>query len=220
MQLFPILVVVVILAADGGLAVSEADLPVPGWASLTIAIAPVAALLLFVAGWMSWCRRRLARGQAAHLVIAADRLMNLARWLMLADYAAAVLLAGWLRTVRVAVGDLVLVDELITILPPVLGAAALWWVHYPIERTLREALLMRRLDLGKPVYSIPGRWRYVFRQLRLHILLLLVPVLLILAAAETIRLLLERLPDGKLPEWLADGATFAVSYTHLRAHET
>lgn len=210
MQLFPILVVVVILAADGGLAVSEADLPVPGWASLTIAIAPVAALLLFVAGWMSWCRRRLARGQAAHLVIAADRLMNLARWLMLADYAAAVLLAGWLRTVRAAVGDLVLVDELITILPPVLGAAALWWVHYPIERTLREALLMRRLDLGKPVYSIPGRWRYVSRQLRLHILLLLVPVLLILAAAETIRLLLERLPDGKLPEWLGDGATFAV----------
>ena len=33
---------------------------------------------------------------------------------------------------------------------------------------------------------------------------------MILAAAETIRLLLDRLPDGKLPEWPADAATFIV----------
>jgi STE24 endopeptidase len=210
MQLFPILVVVVILAADSGLAASESDLPLPGWASATIAIAPIALILLIVGGWLSWCRRRLARGRSTRLILAADRVLHFARWLMLADYAAAVLLAGWLRTVRSVVGDLVLVDELLTMLPPILGAAALWWLHYPVERTLREALLMRRLDLGKPVHPIPGRWRYVFRQVRMHILLLLVPILLILGAAESVRLLLTRLPGGPLPEWVGDVATFLV----------
>ncbi|MDY7109298.1 MAG: M48 family metallopeptidase [Planctomycetota bacterium] len=210
MQIFPILVVVVILAADSGLAASEGDLALPAWGPATIAIAPILAILLMVGLWMRWCRRRLGQGRSAHLIMIADRLMHLARWLVLADYAAAVLLAGWLRTVRHTVGDLVLVDELLTMLPPILGAAALWWLHYPIDRALREALLMRRLDLGKPVYPMPGRWRYVFRQLRLHIFLLLVPILLILGSAEAISLGLARLPDGPLPEWAGDAATFAV----------
>jgi Zn-dependent protease with chaperone function len=210
MQIFPILIVVVILAADSGLAASETDLTLPAWGPAAIAIAPILAILLLVGLWMSWCRRRLGQGRSAHLIMTADRLLHVARWFMLVDYAAAVLLAGWLRAVRGVVGDLVLVDELLTMLPPILGVAALWWLHYPIDRALRQALLMRRLDLGKPVYPMPGRWRYVFRQLRLHLLLLLVPILLILGAAEAIHLALARLPDEPLPNWAGDAATFLV----------
>jgi len=210
MQLYPILVVAVILAADSGLAASRAEGPLPAWVATLIALGPVLAVLLLAAGWVRWCRRRLGQGRAPHLIIAGDRMMNLARWLILAAYVAAVLLAGWLDTVRAAMGDLILLDELVAMLPPILGAMALWWLYYPIERTLREALLVRRLDLGKPVYAIPRRLPYVVQQFRLHMLLLLVPILLILAAAESIHLLLDRLPGGVAPEWLADGTTFAA----------
>ena len=73
----------------------------------------------------------------------------------------------------------------------------LWWAWYPIERRLHEVALLQRLDRGLPVHLPPGRWPYVLSQLRLHVLLMLVPMLLILAVAEGLGALAG--PGGDIP---------------------
>ena len=64
---------------------------------------------------------------------------------------------GWLETIRSLTGDLVAVDEIIAMLPTIIGVAASWWLFYPLERRVREALLMRQLDEGRPVFGLPDR---------------------------------------------------------------
>jgi len=210
MQLYPILVVAVILIADAGLAVGDRAGHEAGWPALAAAVAPVALLLLLAALVLSWCMRRMTAGRAPRSIVTADRMIRHARWLILLIHAVAVLLYGWLQAVRDTVGDLILVDEFIAMLPPILGAAALWWLHYPVERRVREALLIRRIDLGQPIHAIPSRWRYVFQQTRLNLLLLLVPILIILALAEALHLVFDGVGEEALPRWLGDAATFVV----------
>jgi Zn-dependent protease with chaperone function len=209
MQLFPILVVAVILLADGGLSFPSGRPPLGNLGGTLLAIGPVVVVVLLAAAGIHLCRRRMIKGRSARAVVAADRLLQGARLVILAGYAIAVLYAGWLDVVRSWIGDLVLLDELIAMLPPLLGISALWWVHYPIERHMREALLIRRLDLGRAIYQIPTRWRYVLQQLRSHLLLLLVPIVIILALAEAIHVLFHRL-DPPPPFWTRDAATFVV----------
>ncbi|MCH8133271.1 MAG: M48 family metalloprotease [Myxococcales bacterium] len=107
--------------------------------------------------------------------------------------------------------DLVLVDELIVILPPVVGALGTWWIHYPMERRLREALLIRQLDLGRPIYPVLGRGAYVLVQARLHLLLLLVPILIILGLIEIVDLAASGLTEPPGPKWVTEVATLAVA---------
>jgi hypothetical protein len=209
MQLFPILVVALILLADGGLSFGSSRLPVGEIGATLLATAPAVAVVLLAAVGVHLCRRRMVRGRSARAAIAADRLLQGGRIVLLAGYAIAVLFAGWIDVVRSWTGDLILVDEMIVMSPPLIGATALWWVHYPIERHLREALLIRRLDLGRTVYHIPTRWRYVLQQVRLHLLLLLVPVLVILGLAELIQELFDRF-EPSASSWARDGATFVV----------
>jgi Zn-dependent protease with chaperone function len=59
-------------------------------------------------------------------------------------------------------------------------------VNYPLDRRLRDAVLIRRLDEGRPVYPTLSRFGYVMLQLRLQVLLMLVPLLLIVALAEAV----------------------------------
>ncbi|MHC5022522.1 MAG: M48 family metallopeptidase [Planctomycetota bacterium] len=208
MQLLPILLVAAVLAADGGLRLIDR----PGWltplASSALVIGPV--LLILALAWMrlAWCRRALDRGRGAAAIIAADRAARLARALILLNHAAALLAFDWLGVVRSWTGDLVLVDETVALLPALGGVMGLWWLHYPLDRRVREALLIRRLDLGRPVYPMPPRGTYVLLQLRLHMLLLLVPLLLIIALAEVIRSLVPADPDPHASVTLRDGLTF------------
>jgi Zn-dependent protease with chaperone function len=204
LQLFPILVVAVVLVADRAPAAAETGTTTTPWMAAAVALGPVLAILAAAAGGLWWCRRRLDRGGSGRVIVLADRITQAARMLLLLTHAAAVLGAGWLDAIRSVTGNLVLVDDAIAVLPPVAGAVGLWWLHYPIERRLREALLLRRLDLGQPVYQFPTRGRYVVQQLRLHILLLLVPLLTILTVVEAIRLGFDQLPAGAVPAWTVD----------------
>ncbi|MCP3905910.1 MAG: M48 family metalloprotease [Planctomycetes bacterium] len=212
-QLFPIIIVAIVLIADSspGLARTEPLLD-PPWTTV-LALGPVLAILLLAALGLRRCDRRLARGQAPGPIIAADRMLAVARWAIVVAHASAVLLLGWLAAVRAVIGDWILLDELIVLLPPLAGALGLWYLHYPIERRLREALLLRRLDTGQPIYRIPSRGQYVLQQVRTHLLLLLVPVLLILGVAETIHLVFARFGQDRWPTWWADAATFAAGLT-------
>jgi Zn-dependent protease with chaperone function len=189
MQLYAIVLIGILLFADGGLGLAEGGLGgLGGWAAAALAWAPVLLVVAVTFGGVEYCRSRLAAGRTPAAVVAADRLARWARWLLLAHFAVLVLVFGWLETVRGVVGDGVLVDEFVAMLPPLVGVVGTWWAYYPIERRVRDAVLMRQLDTGRAIFPTPTRVAYVLTQVRLHLLFLLLPILLIIALAELIDL--------------------------------
>lgn len=126
-----------------------------------------------------------------------DRLGHLYRTGMIANYALD-LWAGGLLAVRWALGDLVLIDELLLMLPTLFMAGASWWCYYPIDRRLREAGLIRRLDEGRPVYPIWSRGQFLLAQYRHQVALILLPLGLMMAWVEAVN---QLLPRGSGP-WL------------------
>ncbi len=208
MPLYPILIVAIVLLADSAPPPLWPDLP-EGWV-LGLAWGPV-ALILF-AFWMieRGCRKRLLAGQFPKPILHSERAERIARSLILIVHAKSVFLLGHAQVIRNHLGDLILIDEIIIMLPTLIGVVLLWWIHEPLERRLREAMLIRRLDEGKPLYAIPGRWRHVFMQTRLHLLMLLIPLLLIVGLVETIGMLLPRWIDGPNQGWATDLASFGA----------
>ncbi len=214
MPLYPIVLIAVVLAWDGGLRLAPDDgWSIGAWMVTALACGPVLVLVGLTQGGLVWCDRRLARGDTPRAVLVAERLAHGARWLILVNHAVAVLVFGWLGTVRNAMGDLILLDELVTIGPPLLGYLGTWWAYYPIERRIRDAVLLRRLDLGQPVYAAPSRGRYVLMQVRLHLLLLLVPLMVILTLSEIINLSLAPWSDREWSAAVTDLGTLAAGLT-------
>lgn len=93
---------------------------------------------------------------------------------------------GWLDVVRGFVGDWIVIDELVAIVPMIGVFLAAWWAAYPMERLLREAVFMRMLDEGRPVHPLPSRGGFVWMHTRHHLFLLLLPMLLLWAWNEAI----------------------------------
>jgi STE24 endopeptidase len=189
MQLMPVLLLAVVMAVDGGLQPIGALWGLSNWFVVTMTVAPVALIVLLSWAGLRWCDRRLDRGEAYRAVNTSDRIMRWSRWLVLANHAFAVLVLNWVGVVRDALGDVVVLDEFAAIVPPLLGLVGLWWAYYPIDRRLRDAMLIRRLDEGRPVYPTLRRGTYVLMQLRMQVLLMLAPLLLIVALAEVVDLL-------------------------------
>ena len=214
MPLYPIVLIAVLLAWDGGLRLGPDDgWSIGAWMVAALACGPVLVLVGLTQVGLLWCDRRLARGDTPRAILVAERLAHSARLLILVNHAVAVLVFGWLGTVRDAMGDLILLDELVTIGPPLLGYLGTWWAYYPIERRIRDAVLLRRLDLGQPVYPAPSRGRYVLMQARLHLLLLLVPLMVILTLSEIINLSLAPWSDREWFVAVADLSTLAAGLT-------
>ena len=123
--------------------------------------------------------------------------------------------AGALRTVRLELQHLVLIDELLVLLPTLFVAAFTWWSYYPVERRLREAIILRLADAGQPMYPVQTRWQYVTMQARHQFGLLLLPLLVIFAWSESLTLLG---PDhrGVLSEdtalWLTPAGVLAIFF--------
>jgi STE24 endopeptidase len=199
MTLYPIILVAVILVADS-LGLADGLRRMDGWAVTAMTVLPVIAVVVAVALLVRRCHRRLRNeGQGARAVIAAGKASSIGRWLVVLLHANAVLALGWLGVVRGVVGNLILVDELICLVPPVLGLLGLWWAQYPIERRVREAMVIDRLETGRPVYGIPSRAQYVLHQARSGLLLLLLPLVLILALVESIDVIGRQLTDSRVP---------------------
>lgn len=208
MQLLPILLVAVVMAVDEGLHPIGARWELSRGLVAALANAPVVVIVLLATLAVARCERQLRAGRVPGPIIWADRCVRYARTLIVLNHAAAVLVFGWLGAVRSVTGDLIMLDELIAIAPALLGLTATWWAYYPIEVRLRDALTIRRLDDGVPLYPMLTRWQYVFTQVRVHVLVLLVPILLIASAVETIDTL-WRHADPPWPDWLRGIATFA-----------
>jgi len=82
--------------------------------------------------------------------------------------------------------DWVLVDEMLVMLPTLGLMMGGLWFYYPIDRALRERSIIRRADMGLPLYPIWSRSQYLLTQTRNQMALILGPLLLILAWSESI----------------------------------
>lgn len=188
---------VVVLMRDGLGRPSLLNSVGPWWA----AIAPAAVmgvawgaahLLIAYQGML------MDRHGRASAVIRADRALTASRVAATGGHVAGVLWLGSLDATRLAIGDLVLVDELVSVLPLLVMFAAGWWSIYPIERRVREAVLLRQLDEGRPLHAPPTRGAYVWSAVRHQLALVVVPIALILAWGESAAVASERLgwPSG------------------------
>ncbi|MEE2682240.1 MAG: M48 family metalloprotease [Planctomycetota bacterium] len=136
--------------------------------------------------------------------------LRVMQWIVVGCTVLSLLGLGWLELVRTVTGDLVVLDELLAILPALLLLAMLWAVQWPLERLLRESMLLRRLDQGLPVHAIPSTGRYVVEQVRMHLLLIVAPALTVLALVETAdlctRLVLPEADAAVVAPWAAGGS--------------
>lgn len=211
MNLAPIILVAVIVAADASTGVTA-----PAWASLgtvsAIAIGGQAVLVGIAAfGARVTIARAGRRRRGGRVLLRGARAFGLLRWAVLGLHAAVILWLRWLDAVRDAWGDPILVDEVICLMPPVAALLAIAWAHYPIEQRLRQALLVRALDAGRPVYPLPSRGAHVIFQARSGLLLLGLPLLLIIGSAELIELIGRSVLDGGAPAWIEQAATLAAA---------
>ena len=94
---------------------------------------------------------------------------------------------GGLEYIRIQIGNLILIDELLVIAPSLAMIAFGWWAFYPVDRQLREAMLIRRLDEALPIHPIWTRGQYLLSQFRHQMAPILVPLLILLAWFELVQ---------------------------------
>lgn len=109
----------------------------------------------------------------------ADRTVQLSQPLAVGAFAVAVLGLGLIGQIRALLPGVPLVDHSLAILPPLAVFVSNWWAMYPIERRMGDAMMIRALDAGQPVYAPPTRGQYVIARVRHDLLLILVPLVLI-----------------------------------------
>lgn len=161
-------------------------------AAAIAALLPQFVLVLVVWLAISACGRTMDRKGSIRAAFLGDRI---ARWGKIAStalHAVACVLFAWPDSVRNSIGELVLVDEAVALLPVVLAWLGIMWVQEPIERRLREAVMIRRLDEGRPIYPMLSRGAAVWSHFRSTILVILVPIFLVITASESIEIALER----------------------------
>ncbi len=157
----------------------------------------------------SFCRHRMEQRGSWRAVRLADRALALWGWLAIALHIFNLAVLDLLGAIRAAMGNWVIVDESLAVLPPVLIILGAWWCYYPINRRLRESSLIRHLDTGKPIYPIWTRRQYVLSQARLHFGLVLLPAMLIMSWAETVEMVWRAQAGADSPAWIR-GAALAI----------
>lgn len=160
----------------------------PEWTTPVVLAAVVLPKL--VVGGLYWAacitvRRRLGDPGAIARLKRLDRLTSGLQYFTLALYAVDLYL-GLLPRVRTAIGNLILIDELLVMLPTLALLLWAWWAYYPVDAKLRESGLIARLDAGLPLYPIWTRTQYMIAQVRHQVVLVFVPVLAIMAWIETV----------------------------------
>ncbi len=164
----------------------------PVWERAVVSILDMTILISVLFIIQSIVRRRLERLGRWKYIVIADRVSSYAMIVIVLVHVINIALLGWLEIVRGVTGNLVLVDELIALLPALLAVVAVWISRYPVARMVREASLIGRLDRGEPIYPVWTRWQFVLSQIRLHFVLILLPVLLVIGWRE----LIEIIADG------------------------
>ncbi|HVU64360.1 MAG TPA: M48 family metallopeptidase [Phycisphaerales bacterium] len=145
--------------------------------------------------------REMDRRGSLRAVDRAERVLSLSRGLTVLLHGAAVFSGGWLEQVRAAMGNWIMLDEIVAVLPPLLTIVAGWWSYYPIEARLRESMWVRVLEEGHPSYPTPSRWQFVWSNIRHQMFFILIPLVLIGAWNEEWRRILAHRGEGVLGEF-------------------
>ncbi len=167
-----------------------------------IAITLGSVVVIWLSAWIviAALGRHLERRGDARTIAWADIVVMAARIASVGAIVACVLFVGWLDAVREVIGglrgmvadgsgksgDLVAVDELIAILPGLIGLSIGWWVIYPIDRFVREATLVRDLDSGHAVHPILPRGRWTWQAVRHHVAIVALPIMAIVTWSEAV----------------------------------
>ena len=170
----------------GGLRTGSASDPGNSWENWLSWLLPFVVLCALVMGLV---HRRVRLLEKTGLYLHAQRATRTAaraRALALVLHTLMLFTVGPLDLVRTITGDLVLVDELLATLPVMLVVIWSWWVIYPVERRLSEAMLMRRLDQGEAVDAMPTRGQALWLRIRQDMLFVVVPVCALLAMGEAV----------------------------------
>ncbi|MBI1369902.1 MAG: M48 family metalloprotease [Planctomycetes bacterium] len=204
--------ILILMLMMGLLAHDEAGMAVePLWGHGAMALAallPYAVIFMIVLAACARTRGVMRRepGRVTKTLHRLDLIIGAARAACVGVFMADLYLLGMLTWVRDLIGDWVLLPDLIVLAPPLATITAMWWAHYPIDRRMREATLIRNVDEGGPIFPIWSRRQYVLSQVRHQLLLMLAPLLLILTWTESVR------------HWATPGSTieqYQVEFTML-----
>ncbi len=194
---------------------SGRQLPLGAGATIALTAAALALVWLSAHAATLVAVRRLDRGRPrwAHV---ADWILAIGRigvgWVQIG----ALLGLGLLPAVRTALGDWPLaLDELVALAPLWAGLVLMAYSSYPLERRLREAALLRRIDEGADIGRLPGPLRHTIGIVRNQMALLLVPLLCLLMWHDTL-MWIERRFAG---EWLTERLGSARAAPALMAIE-
>ena len=157
----------------------------PDLAMLAMVLVPKAALAALYGLWCHMTRRRLVGPAAGRRLARLERLGLLYRTAIVALCLHDVAI-GALQALRVHLGDWILLNELLLLSLPIAMLMWSWWCYYPIDRRLRDAQLLRRLDEGLPVHAVWTRGQFVVAQLRFQVVLAFMPLLLLLALSQIV----------------------------------
>lgn len=187
MQLLLLLLVVGIFVHDElGPASPRLD---SGWSLLWLAL----GIRLALGGFYAWaCHRtrlRLSTPKARRSMHRLEQLGVVVRYTAVALYGLD-LYAGSLTALRALLSDAprgwVLIDEALFMLPTLALLVWGWWAYFPIDRRLREASLMSRLDAGLPIQAVWTRRQFLLAQLRHQVALILAPLLAMIGWEELV----------------------------------
>ncbi|MEQ9617324.1 MAG: M48 family metallopeptidase [Phycisphaerales bacterium] len=217
MHLIVLIILGSVLARDemgGPTLLRAAGVQLPANASFALVVLPM--LLTLAAQWWvtARCGRAIDATGRAVFVGVAQRMLRLARWMIVAAHLAGVFVFGTLDAARALVSDLVLVDEILAVLPALVAITLGWMVYFSVERRIREAEVLRLLDRGSPVRHAPGAIGYVSDQFRHQVLIVMLPVLGIIGWRELVgrgaawAVAEEKIPAGRA-ETVAVGLEFA-----------
>ena len=208
MQLYPLIAVAVVLLADDmpGADV-DAMTDAGAWAIVATSVLSVAGVLVAAGLFARWAHRRALARQSVAWHLTAHRIVRQCRPILLLLHAASVWGLGLLDALHHLVGDPILLDELLALAPPTLGAAVTFWMLHPLEMFDRQAATVRRLDGGLAPLDLPGRTRFTIVETRAFLLPLLGPMLLILACGEIARHLADTVASPTLADRLRDGGS-------------
>lgn len=173
--------------SDAQLDALAADLP-DGWmiAALMCGVFGLCALAGHVA--CAVAGRQMDKAGNILAIAGVERALLVVRLTAGAAFIGALYTLDWLGVVRSWIGDIVVVDEFLC-LAPLLAVFIVTWVSaYPIERRLREATFVRKLDEGLPVDAGPTRVQSVLAHSRQSLLIVLLPILLVSGWKECVSL--------------------------------
>lgn len=190
-SLFLLIAALVLRRAGAGPLADPATLGTGAVTLVTLAGTLGAALAGALLGVLPW--NRPAPGAHA----AWSRSARRTRWigsLACLWLAACIVGLGWLDVVRAWLGDLVLVDEAVAVLPALLAMAIAWWCH---AGHVRE------------IAAVRSRWSFVASQARTQLPIFLAPVALVLGSQEVV----DRLFDSRSP--FVEGAALATAVVAL-----